>query len=144
MRQIAAVFVAVMLALATFPQASAQSAVSEETIRAIEDQVVMPRRAQQLDLYDRYYAPDHVDGHEMIVGVFVLRSSFGGRARDSATPAPTIANAFITSRSQLPAIADGGCSVVTVYFDVATQRLLPIRLEGVDADPATGVCNGYA
>ena len=144
MTRMTAVLVAVTLALATLPRAFAQNSASEVTIRAIEYQVVMPRRAWSLDLYDRYYAPDNVDGREIIVGVFLLRSSFGGRARDGAAPASTIANAFTTSRSQLPTILDGGCSVVTVYFDVATQRLLPVHLEGVDADPELGVCNGHA
>lgn len=133
---------AVTWALALTPLAFAQDTVSDVTIRAIENQMIMPRRARPLELYDRYYASDQADGREIIVGVFLLRKTFGARTWAGAQPVAAITNAFTTSRAELPVIADGGCSVVRIYFDMTTARLLPIQIEGVEAEPELGACNG--
>lgn len=140
----AAALIIAILAIVVGPSASAQTSVSEVSIRAIESQVVMPRGARNLELYDRYYALDQLNGREVVVGVFLLRSSFGGTARQGAVAVAAIPNVFTSPPQQLPVIADGGCSVVTIYFDVTTQRLMPIRLERADVEPEFGACNGLA
>lgn len=144
MNRVAVALIVAMLAIAVVANARAQTSVSEASIRAIESQLVMPRGARTLEVYDRYYASGQLNGHEVVIGVFLLRSSFGETVRPGATAVAAIPNAFTTSRQQLPIIADGGCSVVTIYFDVTTQRLLPIRLKGVDPEPELGACNGLA
>ncbi len=142
MTRFATALILAMLAMPVGSSAIAQPSISEESIRAIETQIVMPRDAPTLGLYDRYYAPDQFNGREVVVGVFLLRASFGGTTHTGAAAVAAIPNAFTTSRQQLPLIADGGCSVVTIYFDLATQRLLPISQKGVDAEPELAACNG--
>lgn len=146
MRSLAAALFALGLTLYAVPQATAKATVANTTVAVIESQMVMPRGAQALAFYDRYYAPRQVSGRDVIVGVFVLRSSINSRTSSTqdATPVSGIAHAFTTVFSQLPVVSDGGCAVVTVFFDVATQRLARIRLEGVDAEPELGACNGRA
>ena len=57
-----------------------------------------------------------------------------------------IQNAYATTEQSLPIVMDGGCTVVTVFFDVATMTLLPLAQEGMAGEEATGVavCNGVA
>ncbi|UPT62570.1 MAG: hypothetical protein M0D54_19810 [Hyphomonadaceae bacterium JAD_PAG50586_4] len=141
-RSLVALIVA-LLVLASGTRAVAQTSVAETSIRAIEDQMVMPRGAGPLELYSRYYAPDQLNGREVIVGVFLLRDALEETAHTGAVTVASIPNAFtMASRWQLPLVLDGGCSVVTIYFDLETQRLLPIQLEGVSAEPELGACNG--
>lgn len=142
MIRIAVALIVAMLTIGAGARASAQNSVSEASIRTIESQIVMPRGARTLELYNRYYALDQLNGREVVVGVFLLRSSFGETVRQGAVTVAAIPNVFTALPQQLPLIADGGCSVVTVYFDLTTQRLLPILLEGVDAEPELGACNG--
>ncbi len=144
MKPMATVLAALALVVAIAPLARAQNSVSEATIREIESQVVMPRGARSLDLYDRYYAPDRIGEREVVVGVFLLRSSFSGQTREGVAPVTAIDNVFTASATQLPVVMDGGCNVVTIYFDVATQRLMTIRLDGADTAPELGACNGRA
>jgi len=143
MSRILVALVAVTSALAVAPSAFAQKTVSEAMVRAIENQMVMPRRAKELELYDRYYAYDHVSGREVIAGVYVLRKSSEARVVDGAAPVPNVKNAFTTPQEYMPPIVDGGCSVVRLYFDLTTESLIWIRNEGSDAFEL-GVCNGHA
>lgn len=100
----------------------------------------MPRGARPLNAYDRYYSSEQMNGREVLVGVFLLRSAF--ETRSGAEAVGGIPNAFTIARR--PRIADGGCSVVTIYFDQVTQRLLPIQIDGADAERELAVCNGSA
>jgi hypothetical protein len=56
-----------------------------------------------------------------------------------------VANAFTIERGgMLPNVADGGCSVVTIFFDVATGNLVEIKEDYEGAKPQLAVCNGRA
>lgn len=144
MKHVVAALIVSTLSLAVGPTAEAQNAVSEASVQAIEAQIVMPGGAESLELYDRYYAFDELQGLEVVKGVFLLRRAFGAPRRGGVAAVAGVPNAFTMSGRQLPVIADGGCSVVTIYFDISTERLVSISLEGVDAEPELGVCNGRA
>ena len=114
------------------------------TVRAIEQQMVMPRNAEPLESYFRFYADEQIDDRAAIRGVY-LRSPGARWARENgAVPVPGIPGAFTVEAGHLPDFADGGCAVVSIYFDVATQRLLPNVSGSEDAAPELGVFNGYA
>lgn len=135
----AATLAAILLVFASERSAFAQTSVSEASIRAIEEQVVMPKGAQALDLYDRYYAPDRLDGRQVIVGVFLLRRAFTSVPHVGAPTA--IPNAFITSANKLPVVYEGGCNVVTVQFDLATGLLRGTTLPTFFPRPTTAFCH---
>ena len=144
MKQIAAILIASILSLTVVPTAKAQNAVPVALVQAIETQLVMPSGAESLDRYDRYYAFDQLHGREVVIGVFLLRKASGTTTRAGASAVADVPNAFAIPRQKLPVIVDGGCSVVTIYFDIATQRLLSVNREGADTEPELGVCNGRA
>ncbi|UPT63232.1 MAG: hypothetical protein M0D54_01290 [Hyphomonadaceae bacterium JAD_PAG50586_4] len=136
-KKIAVGVVALLLCLS--PAASAQDFPSEAAVRILEKQISMPANASPLDDYDRYYAFQEIEGRPIVVGVLRLRD--GAEVVGSAT-ATTIPNAYVTTLEALPVAADGGCAVVTVYFDAQTERLLPVYQRDEVATFVTAVCNG--
>lgn len=123
--------------------------ISPATIRLIEQQVVMPPGADPLPAYDRYYKRIFVkrqgklSSRPMIEGRFMLRSESRDHWRNESIPVPGIPNAFLSAGPHLPNVADGGCSVVTIYFDVDTARLAEVKYDE-DSPTALAICNGHA
>lgn len=123
--------------------------ISPATIRLIERQVVMPARAEPLHAYDRYYKRTFLPGlgkspgRPAIEGRFMLRKEFADHWRNESVPVEGIPGAFVATGEYLPSVADAGCAIVTVDFDVASARLVEIKEEGVD-EPALAICNGVA
>ncbi|MGE4063665.1 MAG: hypothetical protein AB7E79_09880 [Rhodospirillaceae bacterium] len=113
--------------------------ISPESIAALEPKVVMPAGAAALTSYDRYYAPGTLEGRDVIVGVFLKRPS---RLREGAQPVPGFLSAYTIAVDKLPRIKGGGCTVVTIYVDVASGQFLKLPVTGKAAQPA--VCNGLA
>ena len=109
------------------------------TVREIERQVVMPDGSRPLSEYDRYYATTELSGLGVITGVFLYRSTHDYRGRGSRAVAG-VPHAFTTH--SLPVLADGGCSVVTIIFNLRTRKLTPIAYDGERVTLA--VCNGRA
>jgi hypothetical protein len=123
--------------------------IAPELVRKLESQLIMPRSAQPLDRYDRYYAsaklqvdsPTGPKSLDVVEGVFLQYDIEGHRS--GAAPVEGAPGAFIVRWAQLPMIADGGCSVITVFFDRTAKRF--VQAGGDQGAPAaSGVCNGVA
>ena len=122
--------------------------IDAEFIRAvqhIEKTVIMPPYANTLSSYSRYYARVSRDGKPFIYGIF-LDSTFDKNY--SKSEVPNIQGAYqVPSQYDLPLIMDGGCAIVSVYFDVENYALLPMVYidKSKPADKIfTAICNGYA
>jgi hypothetical protein len=141
-------FVALVGATIATPKANGPSVIGPDTVRLIENKVVMPRGADPLAEYDRFYmlitVPDKGrPSRDVVQGRFMLRTQ-GTHFRKGAVAVPGIPNTFTIERGgRLPNIADGGCYVVTVYFDLTSGELMElVQYEG--AKPELAICNGYA
>ena len=148
---------ALMLALAGLtiaaPNGDAPSVVGPETVRLIESKVVMPGGASPLADYDRFYmlrtfTPKGTGPRDVVEGRFMSKEIGVGYRRTRpayAKPVPGIPDAFTIERGgTLPNVADGGCSVVTIFFDVTSARLIEIQEDYDGAKPELAVCNGHA
>lgn len=89
-----------------------------EMLPSIEQLIVMPQGAGALGEYDRFYAGVYEGSERLIIGVFVLTDSREGRAS-------------VVDRSKLPIIEDGGCSVISLSFDVESRLVRAIGCNGV-------------
>lgn len=92
----------------------------EALMDRIEREVQLPPRADALSSYARSYAwHQDKDGTRTVLGYYenLLGTAPGRR--------------WVTERD-FPGIADGGCGVITLVWDVAAQRIERIS------------CNGYA
>jgi hypothetical protein len=85
-------------------------------VAAVEAKIELPKGAEPIAAYARYYSGVVVSGHRLVKGYY-LRGF--GRPGVYLKPYPD-------------EIDDGGCSVVTVYFDLTADRT------------AGAFCNGYA
>lgn len=114
-----------------------------DTISYIEARVTMPRGAEPLEAYDRYYAMKRINDRNVVHGVFLLRHSFGDidRAGMEAVPIP---NVYRGAPDDLPVVADGGCAVVTVYFDTLSFLFWQLEADPRDHLTAPAICNGEA
>ncbi len=124
------------------------SIVTASTVRAIESKIVMPPRADPLANYDRYYMLTTLTAQGMapraaVHGRFMLRA-MGTHFRKGAVAVPGVPNAFTIERGgTLPNVADGGCGVVTIFFDLTTGNLIEIQHDYKGAKPERASCNGY-
>ena len=118
--------------------------VTDEAIRTIEARIEMPPDARPLDEYDRYYSGVRLSGREGVQGVLLLRRAFGDINRDAMTAVDGMANVYRGDADSLPLVSDGGCSVVTLYFDLASQQFVELHREGLSIERARAVCNGVA
>lgn len=119
----------------------------------IESKVVMPRGASPLADYDRFYmlrtfTPKGLRPRDVVEGRFMSKEIGVGYRRTppaNATPVPGIPDAFTIERGgTLPNVADGGCNIVTIFFDVSTNKLLEIQKDYEGAKPELAMCNGQA
>jgi hypothetical protein len=140
------------LAAAAHGQVS-DAPVDPALVAKIESTSVLPPGAAKLADYDRYYGratmafltPTESGERDVIAGVWLKRGPTMPR-QNGAVPIPGHAGAFsLGSDGNLPLVSDGGCSVLTVYFDLKTQTFL---FRGprppVATPPITAVCNGVA
>lgn len=88
---------------------------SSALIREIESGLAMPK-GLSLHSYRRYYSGDLSNGRRLVVAVF-LESDHPGTET--------------VPQSKLPRILDGGCSVVTLRYDVKLKKVLDIGCNGV-------------
>lgn len=117
-----------------------QHPVSLETIRKIEQTVVMPDGAGKVADYARYYAPSELAGRKLIAGVYVLKTKLGeARGTDGAKAVDGADGVFLTTYGKLPRMPGGGCDMVTTYFDIGVQRFFLLQEAGRDARDAR--CN---
>lgn len=145
-----------MLGLAA--QAGAQTVTrlaDAATVKKLETQVKMPAGAARLETYVRYYGVGKVqlykpDGaletREVLVGTYLASTLAQNRQYAANGVTGVIGARAVPVGKSLPTIDDGGCSVVTVYYDLDKQELIPLPAY----DPAKGeylataICNGVA
>jgi hypothetical protein len=150
----ASVAAAIFAGLAAAAQAQVSDApVDPDMVTTIESQAVLPPGAAKLADYDRYYGratmafltPTDSGEHDVIAGVWLKRGPTMPR-QNGAVPIPGHAGAFsLGSNGNLPLVSDGGCSVLTLYFDIKTQTFLFRGARPPSATPPiTAVCNGVA
>lgn len=138
-----------VLASASAPKPRTPTIVGPDTVRLIESKVVMPRTAKPLVAYDRFYMLRTIrnqDGRlrDVVEGRFMLREPDRAHFREGAVAVPGVPNAFTIKRGgRLPDVADGGCTVVTIFFDLATRAPIGIVEQYEGAKPEPAVCNGY-
>lgn len=127
------------------------AAVDPALVARIESASVLPPGAAKLADYDRYYSratmefltPDGAGERDVIAGVWLKRGPTMPIQRN-ATAIPGQAGAFsLGPDGNLPFVADGGCGVLTVYFDIRTRAFLFRGPRPPAATPPiTAVCNG--
>lgn len=144
-------FLAAFAASAPVPERSAREALMDE----IERQIQLPAGAHRLDEYGRYYA---FAGKRRVEAVYMLppepetpdpRPADWGceevllNGKDLATrevpcpPEPDLSRylkagqrRWVADREALPFIADGGCTVVHVDFDLKTRKVEHVGCNG--------------
>ena len=117
------VLLAAVIVSAAAPSSGAPD--DDAILDKIEQQVQLPERAGILSSYGRYYYQLPSQGSpEQVVGVYIKAGTFGIKQPRSGRE--------WRAQDQIPRIADGGCSVVTVIYDVKASRIVSAR------------CNGYA
>ena len=140
------------LAVLVASQGCSQTMISgtATTMGEIERKVRLPKQARPLAAYARYYAP-RSDGK--VVGIYVLTVADLSRASDEGcaemdsnfelkdvpcppepSKTPSIAagqRRWMSDVRDLPAIDDGGCSVITVIFDQRTRKVEEAACNGV-------------
>ncbi len=85
----------------------------------IERDVRLPAGADALYSYSRFYAwQEREDGVRKVVAVY-----------QNLTPAPR-GGRWVTE-DELPLISDGGCGVISLSYDVATQRIEHVSCNGL-------------
>jgi hypothetical protein len=89
-------------------------------IAAFEARLKLPNGAQPLSEYERYYAGTWIGGRKMIEGV--LETAYRRHKRGKV---------HIVPEDQLPGIMDGGCYIITVLFDVTTNRTAQVSCNGL-------------
>lgn len=104
-----------------------RGSVQWKDIRQLESVVRVPAdpgwQPAPLAKYRRYYTGITIHGHRMIQGELVLAST-DEDGRPGVYPVGGV--------EDFPLIADGGCSVVNLLYDIAAKRITAIT------------CNGYA
>lgn len=76
----------------------------------------MPTGASPLPLYERFYAWEaRDDGVRKVFGTF-LRGRGSGR--------------HWVNQSELPLVMDGGCDIITLTYDVVTDRIERVERNG--------------
>jgi hypothetical protein len=96
---------------------------THDDIVAVEARLRLPRKALKLKDYARYYTGEFHHGRRMLKGYFVGiflgdDPKKGDHAGSYLKPPPF-------------AVADGGCLVVTVYYDVAARRFAGVFCNGL-------------
>jgi hypothetical protein len=116
--------------------------VRPEAISYLEAHVILPDSAGPLESYDRYYSMGRVGERDVIQGVYLLRRAFGGVERNGMAPVSGRLGVFRGAADDLPVVADGGCAVVSVYFDIEARDFLMLQVEGSEEPPTPALCNG--
>ena len=88
------------------------------TIAHLEGALQLPRGAYPLVKYDRYYSGFYKDGRKFLSGVYIFHRPETDET-DAILPSQRHpASIHIVGLSKQPRVADGGCSVINVRYDV--------------------------
>ncbi|MBI1361710.1 MAG: hypothetical protein GC155_15640 [Alphaproteobacteria bacterium] len=142
-----------LAAAAQTPQTGSDAPVDPALVAKIEQTAVLPTGALKLADYDRYYGratmpfltKDSAGDHDVIAGVWLKRGAFGPVQRGAREIAGDAGAYAIVGDGNLPLVFDGGCNVITLYFDLKTQTFLFRGVRPSASQPdASAVCNGTA
>ena len=95
-------------------------------VQHVESIVHMPGDAQAITAYQRFYAGVVDNGRKIIEGIYLARGVTKDMQIDHSR------DVQIVDANSIQFIMDGGCLMVTVYYDVASDAITTAR------------CNGYA
>lgn len=95
---------------------------SDQLIRNVESNIVMPEGAGPLESYTRHYGRETLFGESDRYGEGYV---FGLLERVSDEP-----RTARWTEDPLPHISDGGCSVVTLRYNIANDAVEEIRCNG--------------
>lgn len=84
----------------------------------------MPEGADPLDRYVRYYSGEWVDGARRVRGVFLVASIAALTQRGGVT------GIRVVTSDDLPDISDGGCGVIELEYDVASDHVISLACHG--------------
>ncbi|WP_394705793.1 hypothetical protein [uncultured Hyphomonas sp.] len=121
--------------------AEAEVAQLRDAVHRIEARIAMPPGAAPLSEYQRYYAWDELEGRRVVLGHFLQDDT--PDTSPEAEGVEGLAGSYIWHGRFLPTIADGGCRMVTVYFDVEADAFILLKRTG-GGEAAPALCNGYA
>lgn len=101
---------------AAAPRAVAPDREQAALMDRIEREVRLPEGAGPLADYGRYYAwQDREDGIRKVIAIYVRE--------------PDPARHWV-AETQLPLVLDGGCSIVSLSFDIAAGRIEAVTCNG--------------
>lgn len=92
-------------------------------MQQIEERLQLPKGAERLEQYARYYAPDK----DRVVATFITVVDPTNRYYDL----PVGQRRWLDDHRNLPAISDGGCSIVNVIYDPKTRSVPEAFCNGV-------------
>lgn len=98
---------------------------STAAVQHVEAMVRLPTGAKAMGAYVRFYTGVVDRGRKVIEGVYLVRRVVA----DMHRTVPGDVN--IVAANEMPFINDGGCYMITVYYDVATDTITTVG------------CNGY-
>ncbi len=140
-------------ATAQTPETGSDGPVDPALVAKIEQTAVLPTGALKLTDYDRYYGratmpfltKDSSGERDVIAGVWLRHGAFGPVQHGAQAVAGQSGAYAIVGDGNLPLVFDGGCNVVTLYFDLKTQTFLFRGVRPPASQPdASAVCNGTA
>ncbi|MEP7209262.1 MAG: hypothetical protein ABI740_00365 [Alphaproteobacteria bacterium] len=146
MRALASIALCVCFVAAAEAQ-QGEAKIDATLVTKIENQMVMPAGASALKSYRRYYSIGTKAGRRVINGLYSLGSD-GLDRFTNATPIEGVPGAFTLRRGDVPLILDGGCGIVEMAFDLATQKPWAFRFSDrnakTDMTRPTAFCHGLA
>ena len=150
----AAITTGIELAAAAQTPATVSDAPVDPTLVAkIEETAVLPTGALKLADYDRYYGratmpfltKNSSGERDVIAGVWLRHGVYGPVQRGAQAVAGVSGAYAIVGDGNLPLVFDGGCNVITLYFDLKTKTFLFRGARPPTSQPdASAVCNGAA
>jgi hypothetical protein len=115
-RSVLSIAIAVSISNAALASENTADQPTNADVIALERTVHLPKGARSLRAYARYYALSHEDGRSILVGTYLLDAPDAPGRYLRATPVEVL---------------DGGCSVVTVRFDLTARRVVGAFCNGV-------------
>jgi plasmid stabilization system protein ParE len=122
--RIAFFLVAAVLTACEKPQiAEAAPQTPEQIMDQVESTIRLPVGADPLELYGRNYA---FSGDGKVVAVYYAHSDDRGRVLHAVAGE----RRWHDWEGELPFIMDGGCSIVHIDYEIATQHILSVSCNG--------------
>jgi hypothetical protein len=110
-------------------------------VARIESEMVMPKGAQPLTAYQRFYAVTELENRPVVRGVFVTGAGSQLIMR-YADPVPGVSGAHaMRAGRNIPSIMGGGCTVVETVFDLEAMVLRTAEAAKPGVPTPTAFCH---